>query len=298
MISKEFAAKFENAYRFCLHTFLPRKWYFSWLDLSVQKILFCPSIHKSDELFANDHLWSSPKIIGKHDYMLLEDSAGICSNYWFGQIRLNMEENRKSKSYKIRKMLFGPVEVHPHGSNECCTDLLLTTDDSPEYIRGKKIHRINWFNLWDSFSEWKKKFIMDVYDFSSEDICFIKSKKIILFTQPLFPDLIPAEEHERIYCSIIKKYPIEDLLVKPHPRDTFPYEQLDEKLMVFRKRFPSQIFDMAGIKFEKAITVFSSAVKSFEYPVSVDWYGTECSKLLFEKRGHVPPPKDVCLKTI
>jgi len=298
MIPDEFASKFKNYFHFHKHSWLPSKWYFYWLDLMFQKVFFCPRIKKDAELFANDHLWSSSAIIGRHSYTLLEDGARICSMYWFGKDRTYMESNRKTKSYKIRRFLFGPVEVHPHGDNPCCTNLLLTTDDCPDYVRTKKIYRLYWNGLWDSFSEWKKKMIMDVYDFSIDDMEYVKSGKIILFTQPLYPDFISEEEHEKIYRAIIKKYPEKDLIIKPHPRDTFSYEKISSNLKVFKKNFPSQLFEMLGIKFDVAVTAFSSAVMNFEYPLKIDWYGTECSETWYKKFGHIEPPKGACLKTL
>lgn len=297
-IPSDFVKKFRNSYHFRRHFFIP--WRLSWMDLFLQKHLFCPYICKNAELYANDHLWSASAVIGRHPYTLLEDSAGICSNYRYGNIRSKYENYRKSKSYtyKIRRFFFGPVEGFPHGDNEYCTDLLLTTDDFPDYISKKTIHRIKWFGLWNTFSKWKQEYIKNVYDISTEDLDFIKTKKIVLFTQPLYPDLISAKEHERIYQAIIEKYPIEKMLIKVHPRDTFLYEKINEKLTVFRKMLPSQIFDMFGIKFNTAITVFSSAVKNFEYPITIDWFGSECSDELYKKRGHIIPPDNVCLKGI
>lgn len=296
MIPDEFTQKFKKSYHFHRHAFIPRK--FSWIDLFVQKKMFCPIISKESELFANDHLWSSSAVIGKHSYTLLEDSAGICSNYLCGHLWRKYECYRNSKLYKIRKFLFGPVEGFPHANNEFCTDLLLTTDDCPDYVCKKVIHRINWFGLWNTFSEWKREYIMNVYNFSTEDFDLIKMKNIILFTQPLYPDIVSAKEHERIYRAIIEKYPKEKLLVKTHPRDKFPYEKISEKLTIFRKMLPSQIFDMLGIKFKTAVTVYSSAAKNFEYPITIDWYGTECSDELYKKSGHKIPPASACLKSL
>ncbi|MDY6264639.1 MAG: hypothetical protein SPM09_09550 [Fibrobacter sp.] len=296
MIPNEFAQKFKNSYHFHRHSFIPRM--FSWIDLFIQKKLFCPCIDKESELFANDHLWSSSAVIDNHSYTLLEDSAGICSNYWCGNLRHKYESYRKSKSYKIRNFLFGSVEGFPHANNEICTDLLLTTDDFPDYISKKTIHRIKWFGLWNTFSKWKQEYIKNVYDISTEDLDFIKTKKIVLFTQPLYPDLISAKEHERIYQAIIEKYPIEKMLIKVHPRDTFLYEKINEKLTIYRKTLPSQVFDMFGIKFSTAVTVFSSAAKNFEYPITIDWYGTECSDELFKKVGRAIPPNNACIKTL
>ena len=203
MISCDFAKKFENSYRFCRHAFFPRKWYFAWFDLKMQKLLFCPKISRDSVLFANDHLWSSAAIIGRHSYVLLEDGALICTNYWLGAQRKEMELNRKTKSYVLRKFLFGPVESRPNGDNDCCTDMILTTDECPVYIKKQKIHRLNWNGLWNSFSEWKKNFIMKIYDVSFEDLVMIKSKKIVLFTQTLYPDALSEEEHEKVIKQLL-----------------------------------------------------------------------------------------------
>jgi hypothetical protein len=54
---------------------------------------------------------------------------------------------------------------------------------------------------------------------------------------------------------------------------------------VFEKPIPMHLFNLLGVRFKKAITVFSSTVVSFDYNIEIDWYGTEISKALVDKFG-------------
>ena len=51
------------------------------------------------------------------------------------------------------------------------------------------------------------------------------------------------------------------------------------------------MLDLIGCKFEKAITIFSSAVNSFSYNIQIDWYGTEIDEMLFKSEGHIAKPQ-------
>lgn len=49
-----------------------------------------------------------------------------------------------------------------------------------------------------------------------------------------------------------------------------------------------QLIDIMGIKFEKAVTVSSTAVLSFHYEIEIDWIGTTYNKTLFDYYGDSP----------
>ena len=99
----------------------------------------------------------------------------------------------------------------------------------------------------------------------------------------------------KLYGQIVNNYDKNNLIIKTHPRDNIPYEQLFPGIVVFRKKVPSQLIDLVGVHFKKAITVFSSAALSFAYPIQVDWYGTEIHPKVLSIYGHYTPPSEARL---
>ena len=268
-----------------------RRWYTAWLYWRLVKLFKIPSL-KDKIIFANDHLDFSATLLGNHTYNLIEDSAYVCSRDFNGYRRRELEVCRNKKTYRIKRFLLGNTLYKQTGNNLQCIGILQTTNDFVPYMKGKNIMICNIGNKWKNFSDEKRSLIKDVYGLTAKDILQLKSKKIVLFTQPLYPDFISAEEHLRIYESIISHYDVNEILIKTHPRDEFQYEKINPCLVVFRKKIPSQLFELLGVRYQKVATVYSSAVANFDYPIQIDWYGSEISDSLFKRVGHINAPNN------
>ncbi len=264
------------------------RWYFiKWFKL--------PNFKKT-ELFTLDHLPYHAVFIGRHRYTLLEDGPYCHSVMYKDNVHFSYAEEKElqhltSKKrillHRFRQVVYGPVYFNRWGKNEVCSDIILSTDDYLYYFRKKNIHRFNLKGIWQTFSIEKKNFILKVFDMTPGDIEMLMSKKIIIFTQALYPDYISIEEHGRIWKDIISRYPIEQILLKPHPRDLYEYEKEIEGLTIFRKKVPSQFFEVLDLRFLKAVTAYSSSV--FHLSVDeIDWYGTQVHKTISERVGLVP----------
>lgn len=287
---KEFGNKFEHS--FCVpgrgygdrwrNVVWPYYYFMKWFRL--------PRL-KDKELFVQDHLPYHAIFIGKHKYTLVEDCPYIHSlmlknNFLFSTCEEQEYEKlpygKGKLAFQFRKKVYGPVYFNRWGKNRICTDLLLSTDDHLDYFDSKTIHHINTKGIWDTFSLQKQELILNVFDMNQEDVELLRSKRIIILTQPLYPDHIGIEEHGDIWKKIISKYPINDVIIKPHPRDLYDYEKDFDGLTVFRKKAPSQFFDVLDLKFDKAVTAFSSAVFGLDAK-EIDWYGTEVSETIHNK---------------
>lgn len=289
-IPYEISSKFEHSCVINQTNYFSKKWYFAWIYLRIIILWKLPQINHL-KLFVNDHLVISPLIIGSRNYFLIEDSAYVCTRFYNGNRRKELQSFIERKSFKIKKILFGATLYRHNGYNKQCIGVIQTTKDDAPYLKGKKIVLCQLFNKWNDFSEYKKNFIKNVYDIKQSDIDTIHSKTIILFTQPFYLDYITENEHEEIYKAIISNYPKEDLLIKTHPRDRFDYHKINPNLFIFDKIIPSQLFDLFGIKYKVAITVNSSSVLNLGYKLEVHWYGTECNKSLLKTIGPSVPPK-------
>lgn len=253
-----------------------------------------PRIEKTDKLFAQDHLTFSSQIIGNNNYIFIEDSQLVCSKL---EANANSPFNKQYLTekwyYPITQLLYGKTKYKWFAKNNQCKELLVTKIDSVEYLKGKKQILINFSEEWGKASKEKKDFILNVYDLNYNDAELLNTKKIILFTQPLG---LGEKYQVDIFRKIIHKYEQNDLVIKVHPRDTLNYEKYFPESIVYRKRVPSQLLDLLGIRFERAVTLFSSAVDEFTYPINIDWYGTSFDERLKDKWGIItcPPNATKC----
>ncbi len=247
------------------------------------------------QLFTQDHLLKDNILIWKHPYTLIEDAPHCFRDtYWYSKSKISREyeeERKKELTYKLlKKHICGPAFYNRFGNNPLCTDVLLTYDDDLDYLKNKKLHYMDFRGKWDSFPEEKKQFILKVFELDEDDIKIFSSRKIVIFTQPLTIKYLSKERHKEIYSSIIRNYPQNDIIIKVHPRDLYPYENDFPDAVVFRKATPSQLFDLLGISFDKVVTLFSTAVVGVKFK-ELDWYGTEYVPELKNIFGKIEPPK-------
>lgn len=84
---------------------------------------------------------------------------------------------------------------------------------------------------------------------------------------------VTEEEQVEIYRKILSNYDEDDVVIKPHPRDKIDYRKYFPKVMYFDKTVAMQFLAILGIKFERVVTVSSSAALSFGIDIPIDWYG-------------------------
>lgn len=252
---------------------------------------------KSAEIFGVDDLVFSPGLIGKRDYILMEDAPSSIFMYYNSEIY-----KRKTKIYKglngiLKKIVYGNTFRVGKGESNQCKKILFSQYNEFLNLKNKNIEIISLPTLWDEASAKKKDFILSLFNITSEDLLIMEEKSIILLTQP-FSIEIGMNETEQIelYRSIIQKYNQKEILLKAHPRDPINYKEYFPEISIFSKPIPMQLIDMMGIKFKKAVTVNSTAVLSFPYEIEIDWLGTTCNKTLFAFYGDMPLPDKLSCK--
>ena len=243
------------------------------------------------KLFIQDHLEHSAIMIGHKYYTLLEDAPGAFNFYDNGFFGKNDREFIERPAYKFKRIWCGPVIYKSFGHNLQCTDVILSAHYDLDYLKHKTLHYVNIKQKWSEASEAKRQLICKLLSIDSGVCREYQKRSIVLFTQPLYKDGVSMSIHEEIYKKLIAKYPQDQLLLKIHPRDDqFPYESLFPNVAVIRNPLPSQLLELIGIKFDKAVTLFSTAVFDLGYHLPIDWYGTECHPAVLNKSGHVNPP--------
>lgn len=149
-----------------------------------------------------------------------------------------------------------------------------------------KVELINLKELWSKKTLEEQSDILEIFSFDLNIKEKIKGKDIILFTQPLSEDnIITEEEKIEIYSKIIKKYPKDRLIIKIHPREKTNYKDIFKEYLVLDNPFPFEILNLLDVKFNKAITLFSTAALGLGIEVKVDFYGTEVHPKILEKVG-------------
>ena len=235
---------------------------------------------KSLPIFAQDHLTFASSLIGKREYVYIEDGPNNVPNAY----DTPLFKKHIKKGNKILKFLFGNVFLKPYGSNNQCKKMILTN----HYKSDKEIMLIDIKQEWEKASESKKNLILSVFDISFNDSIFTEKRPVALFTSPFVTDeIITEKEQIEIYESVLEKYSQKEIVIKSHPRDNIDYKRYFPDIEVFSKPVPMQLLDCMGLRFEKAVTISSSSVLSIPYPIDIEWIGNECHPNLLAEYGSV-----------
>lgn len=254
-----------------------------------------PRINKL-RIYAQDHVKFCTYFIGKNNYTLLED-APHGNSYMPSSYFVDWDTNRRQmRNYRFAKWFYGPVYGHSCGLNKQCTDLLMWKYDDVDFNKSKRCHIVDLDKVWRDCSDRKREFLKQMVDIDDSDLTALREHPLILLTQPIGRKDIVA--HTVIYKSIAEKYPKSQLVIKTHPRDRFEYEKILPEYFIFRKPVPLQLLGIIGIRWKKAITVSSTSVLDFDYPIDIDWYGEGCGSLLSTQNPNFPIPHNAKLCSI
>lgn len=264
-----------NKYELYIYKFYDKKNFFKYFReyFKLYKFLYKINLFNKITFYGNDNL--DYFIFFKNKIILLEDGL---LNYQLKKITL--------KSVIKNILLLKPLFFRSYGYSKYVKKIYLTgLAPIPEEIKDK-VEIINLKELWSKKIEEEKKEILDIFGFDENIINKIKNKKNILFTQPLSEDrFISEEEKVELYRKIIFNYPEKDLVIKTHPREKTDYKKYFPKIEILNQSFPAELFDLLDIKFETAITIFSTAALNFSKNSKVDFYGTKVHPNLLKQWG-------------
>lgn len=227
------------------------------------------------KFFAQDHEYTS-MLIGSRNYALLSDgphSLSYILDKDSGTL-LRQKEKQRSIFGRLERLLYGNLSLNFFGNNSQCKTIYLTEPNELPY-KDKEIVVSALKSLWDSSSESKKQFILNVFDVEKSDIEILTSKSVLFLTQPFVVDGILAEEE---YISLLKKifakYSEQDILIKLHPRDNFDYATNFPLIENYSKPLNTQLLSFIGLEIKKVVTISSTAVNDMPHSTEVDWFGT------------------------
>lgn len=245
-------------------------------DIFKSYLIICKirrKLSKDTIIYGNDDLYIS-KFFKKNIFYILEDG---CLNYEQPPLKINKFKNFIKLTYFKDKSF---------GKSDKVKKIYLTgLAPIPKEI-AHKVEFVNLKELWNKKTLEEQNEILDIFSFDLNIKEKIKERDIILFTQPLSEDsIITEEEKVEIYSKIIKKYPQNRLIIKTHPREKTNYKDIFKEYLILDTPFPFEILNLLDVKFNKAITLFSTAALSLGKEVEVDFYGTEVHSKTLEKFG-------------
>ena len=228
--------------------------------------------------FGHDHLPCSPYVFREHSFELLEDGMLNYHKYPF-----SAHDNYVSL-FKGREGKFGPLgtlQIDYAGQEEQCRVIHLTGITKTDYIVPQKVRYCSLEKMWKEADESKVFLINTIYGFQKTKFGYLDKKRVLL-TQPLSEDgFLSEEEKKHLYSRITDYVGRENLVIKKHPRDITNYDCCNVESVT--TNIPLQLLSLNGIRFTEAITISSTAVFDFNYPILVTYLGTQISPVLLKK---------------
>lgn len=226
------------------------------------------------------------------NFILVEDGT---MNYNIQDLEkvITKSKIKLSFSKKLRKnFVYGVKKIYPSlGISEKIQKIILTGIlPIPEIIK-PKVELINLENRWKKLSKEKQKKILEIFNINLNEIKNLENSKnkILLLTQPLSEDeIIDEKEKINMYKKILKEREIKEIFIKEHPREetNYIFEFDDIKVNIISKEFPIEILLLLlDIKFDKVITIFSTAALNFKEKSEIEFIGTKKYPKLKEKIG-------------
>ena len=232
---------------------------------------------KNAEIYAFD----SPGVnlyIGNRPYNYIEDAPGSLRYLLQENSEMYLRMIRRSNSVlgKLQRWIYGDVYINYFTTNKWCKAVYLTDVCHSPLLKGKDVYVKSLNELWAEASEVKKNYIMQLFDLSADDLRVLNSKPMVFFSQPLREDFgVTDQEYADIMQRVLSRYNVQDVLIKTHPRDKFPYNKYFPDVQVFDKPINSQLYQMVGWHPQRIGTFFSTAIDAFPESIECDYFGVD-----------------------
>ncbi len=203
--------------------------------------------------------------IKKIHYILHEDSLNSYKHIKKNRPNYSYIYSRPRIKFQLKK-LFGIVI--PFGYSKYC-DVIEVNDIEGIEIPTDKVRQVVRKDIENTLTREEKKSIFSAF-FSDEKKEGVsgEEKRVLILTEPFFlTGRLPSKEAQiKLYEDIIDKYKGEGrIYIKAHPRDNVKYEEYFKEAVVMQKNVPTEVLNFdENFKFEKAITVTSSAVQGID----------------------------------
>lgn len=244
-------------------------------------------------MYAQDHLAFSAHIIGRNNYILLEDAPRIYTNYKTIKF-MTPKESRNFFINFIDYVQLGPIRKMKLGTNNKCVDRIVTSEKDLDSVllKGKKYTLVNLSLMWKNASSEKQNLIKKMFGITDAIMVLPQKCSTIVFSQPLMEDCkLTEQEMLNLYDTYIREYLKLGIVIKPHPRDKFNYKKFYPDVEILNCKAPMQLLSAMGVDFKTAITVCSSAVSSMSEDAEIIWIGTHVNSKIYHVYGDIKCPR-------
>lgn len=257
------------------------------LNIRIRRIYEYPSIAWS-KVYAQDHLRISAQVIGRHQYTLIADGPDYLNNYLLRSSPVFEEIKAVSIKDYIKNFLAfsGTIFNHEYGYNNQCVNRWVVSANDAQLLAHNNIRHtyVDMEKLWKHASIAQREFIADIFELSPDIVNKGKNADVIILTQPLREDCgLTDEEYLEIYSSEITNN--SNVVIKPHPRDNFDFENYFPNVPIIRTDAPMQLLNYMGIKPKVAVTVCSTSISAMPSDVNKIMLGTKINKKIYDIYG-------------
>jgi len=214
----------------------------------------------------------------KCKYYLLEDACDfmkvIPKTIFAGQI-----PPKPSFKYWIKKVLrFG---YFPLGQSKYAISIEVN-DKNGIFIPLDKVIEAPKEKMFSLLTDSQKAKIAEVFAYSLS-VKILSSKRALVLTQPLSFEKQVANDavQLKVYQSIVNSLKLEGYTVylKPHPRDTLKYADIQNCSGIIDKNIPAEVLSMRkDLTFQKAVTINSTAIYAMDIAEEKETLGLEYLK--------------------
>lgn len=221
-------------------------------------------------VFGADHITGAKFFLKRYKFILIED----------GMVNYN------DKAY-IRSFLNKVFSIPVYGVYSNVKKIYLTKSENISDLIQNKVEIINPVEKWKMKNYEQRNNILNILNIDFKSILLLKDRRYILYTQPLSEDGILTEKEKiNLYENILGNYDLTQMVIKPHPRESTDYQKYFRDCHIFYDNIPSEIIPLLDIKFEKVITLFSTAVLQ-HHKENIVFYGTKIHPKIYSHFGNI-----------
>lgn len=168
-----------------------------------------------------------------------------------------------------------------------------STADIVKDLKHLKLTIFDVQKLWNGLSEEHKNKIAGIFNMSAKDLSTASSRSVVLITQPLSEDNMMAESDKvELYSRIVNNYGVENVVMKPHPREKTNWAQIFPDMPIIPRQIPVELLTKL-VALNKVATFFSTAAFGSVVDEKIDFYAADFAQM----KSYHPNELRVCEQT-
>ena len=168
-----------------------------------------------------------------------------------------------------------------------------STADIIKDLTDEKLSTFDVQKLWNNLSENHKNRIATIFNMSAKDLNTACSRSVVLITQPLSEDNMMSESDKvELYSRIINTYGVQNVVMKPHPREKTNWADLFLDMPIIPRQIPVELLTKL-VSLNRVATFFSTAAFGSVSDDKIDFYAKDFADL----KSYHPHQMRVCAQT-